>query len=71
VNIDFQVTEPQLTFFLRLVRLDGRVVDQPSGYSSNRIHGRVSIDQTRVHCRNQPAELIASHWSSVVQDDPD
>jgi hypothetical protein len=30
VNIDFQVTEPQLTFFLRLVRLDGRVVDVPT-----------------------------------------
>jgi hypothetical protein len=27
VNIDFQVTEPQLTFFLRLIRLDGRIVD--------------------------------------------
>jgi hypothetical protein len=27
VNIDFQVTEPQLTFFLRLVRLDGRIVE--------------------------------------------
>jgi len=30
VNIDFQVTEPQLTFFLRLVRLYGRIVDVPT-----------------------------------------
>ena len=43
MNIDFQVTEPQLTFFLRLFRLDGRVVDQPSGYSPNRIRVRVSV----------------------------